>query len=72
MAVHEEALTATGEPAEGGALHYVVVWAVLVGLTILTWLLGKVHLGALSLPVALLIAVFLIKTSLILVFIIRT
>src|SRR4051812_33285776 len=58
--------TAVHEPSERGAGHYAIVWAVLVGLTLVTWLLAKADLGSWSLPVALLIAA--VKTSLVTVF----
>lgn len=54
------------DPIDGHAPRYVIVWAVLVGLTAATWLLARVNLGAFALPVALLIAA--LKTSLVAVF----
>lgn len=47
-------------------LRYVVVWIVLLGLTLLSWLISLAHLGGTDIAVALVIAV--VKASLVGIF----
>jgi cytochrome c oxidase subunit IV len=54
------------EEHEHSAVLYVVIWVVLVGFTILTYLTGRAHLGTWALPLALAIAIT--KSSLVVLF----